>query len=334
MAIIVTGCAGFVAMHVARALLARGEQIIGIDDLNPYYDPRLKQARVAALEEAGGEFRFHRVDIADAAALGAALGQHKVDRIVHLAAQAGVRHSLDHPAAYVRSNLVGHANVLELARERAVAHLVYASSSSVYGGGAIAPFSTAQRTDRPLSLYAATKRADELMSESYAHLFALPQTGLRFFTVYGPWGRPDMAMWLFTAALLEGRPIRLFNEGRMRRDFTYVDDVVAAVVDVLDCPPLDNGSPKPGGSHAAHALYNVGNNRPEALDRLIALLEGATGRTAMIEHAPLQPGDMIETCADIADLTRDTGFSPRVTLEEGVPSFVDWFRHYHRSPHS
>ena len=326
MAIIVTGCAGFVGMHVARALLVRGDEVIGIDDLNAYYDPRLKQARLAALQAAGGKFRFHRVDLADAAALAGALGASEVDRIVHLAAQAWVRHSLDNPAAYVRSNLVGHANILELARERAVAHLVYASSSSVYGGGAQAPFSTAQRADRPLSLYAATKRADELMSESYAHLFALPQTGLRFFTVYGPWGRPDMAMWLFTAALLEGRPLRLFNGGRMRRDFTYIDDVVAAVLKLLDRPPTADDLPKPGGSHSAHALYNVGNNRPEDLSRLITLLEAATGRTALIENAPLQPGDMIETCADIADLERDTGFSPRITLDEGVPRFVEWYR--------
>ena len=326
MTVLVTGCAGFIGMHVARALLARGDAVIGIDDLNTYYDPRLKEARLAELEAAGGDFRFHRVDIADAAALLAALGASKVERIVHLAAQAGVRHSLDNPAAYVRSNLVGHANILELARERAVAHLVYASSSSVYGGGAVAPFSTGQRADRPLSLYAATKRADELMSESYAHLFALPQTGLRFFTVYGPWGRPDMAMWLFTAALLKGRPIRLFNGGDMRRDFTFIDDVVAAVIGVLDRPPAGDGAPKPGGSFAAHALYNVGNHRPEALERLIALLEQATGRTALIERAPLQSGDMIETCADIADLTRDIGFAPGITLDKGVPQFVDWYR--------
>ena len=326
MAIIVTGCAGFVGLHVARALLARGDEVIGIDDLNAYYDPRLKQARLAALQAADGKFRFHRVDLADAAALSGALGASEVDRIVHLAAQAGVRHSLDNPAAYVRSNLVGHANILELARGRGVGHLVYASSSSVYGGGAHAPFSTAQRADRPLSLYAATKRANELMSESYAHLFALPQTGLRFFTVYGPWGRPDMAMWLFTAALLEGRPIQLFNDGQMRRDFTYIDDVVAAVTKVLDSPPAADDVPKPGGSHSAHALYNVGNNRPEDLSRLITLLEAATGRRALIENAPLQPGDMIETCADIADLERDKGFSPRITLDEGVPRFVAWYR--------
>ena len=328
MAILVTGCAGFIGMHVARALLARGDAVIGIDDLNAYYDPRLKQARLATIEAAGGHFRFHRVDFADADALGAALGDKPIERIVHLGAQAGVRHSLDNPAAYIRSNLVGYANILELARARAVDHLVYASSSSVYGGGASPPFSTDQRADRPLSLYAATKRADELMSESYAHLFALPQTGLRFFTVYGPWGRPDMAMWLFTAALLEGRPIRLFNDGRMRRDFTYIDDVVAAVLGVLGRPPATDDAPKPGGSHASHAVYNVGNNRPEALSEVIVRLEAAIGREANIENAPLQPGDMIDTCADIEDLKRDIGFAPRITLDEGVLRFVEWYREW------
>ena len=325
MAILVTGCAGFIGMHVSRALLARGEEVVGVDDCNAYYDPRLKEARLAEIGLAGGRFRFHRLDFSDAAALDLAVKDERIDRIVHLGAQAGVRYSFEAPAAYVRSNLVGHANILELARGRAVKHLVYASSSSVYGGGAISPFSVDQRADRPLSLYAATKRADELMSESYAHLFALPQTGLRFFTVYGPWGRPDMAMWLFTQAVLEGRPIRLFNQGAMRRDFTFVDDIVAGLLLVLDRPPEADGSVKPGGGQSPHALYNIGNNRPEELGRLVTLIEEATGRPAIVERHPMQLGDMVETCADIAPLTRDTGFQPRTTLAQGVPQFVDWY---------
>ncbi|GAA4017972.1 SDR family NAD(P)-dependent oxidoreductase [Sphingomonas swuensis] len=325
MAILVTGCAGFIGMHVARALLARGEAVVGVDDCNDYYDPRLKQARLDEIEKAGGDFSFHRLDFSDAGLLEGALAGAEIDRIVHLGAQAGVRYSLEQPAAYVRSNLVGHANILELARRRQVRHLVYASSSSVYGGGTTLPMSADQRANLPLSLYAATKRADELMSESYAHLFAIPQTGLRFFTVYGPWGRPDMAMWLFTDAVLEGRPIRLFNAGRMRRDFTFVDDVVEGVLRVLDRPPLADGSEKPGGSVAPHALYNIGNNRSEELGELVRLIERATGRTAIVEQAPLQPGDMIDTFADIEPLRRDFGFAPRTRLDEGVPRFVDWF---------
>lgn len=328
MAILVTGCAGFIGMHVARALLARGETVIGIDDCNAYYDPRLKEARLAELHRQGGDFTFHRLDFADAAALAAALAGAAIDRIVHLGAQAGVRFSLEQPATYVRSNLVGHANLLELARERQVRHLVYASSSSVYGGGTTLPMSVDQRANRPLSLYAATKRADELMSESYAHLFALPQTGLRFFTVYGPWGRPDMAMWLFTDAVLAGRPIRLFNNGEMRRDFTFVDDVVAGVLLSLDRPPVADGMEKPGGSMAPHAIYNVGNHRSVELKRLVALIEEATGRQAVVEPAPLQPGDMLDTYADISALQHDTGFAPATRIEEGVPRFVEWFREW------
>lgn len=325
MTILVTGCAGFIGMHVAKALLARGEAVVGIDDLNAYYDPALKAARLAELEGAG-DFRFHRADLADAGAVATAVAGTPLDRIVHLGAQAGVRHSLTAPESYVRSNLVGHANILELARGQRIRHLVYASSSSVYGGGTTLPMSVDQRANRPLSLYAATKRADELMSESYAHLFDLPQTGLRFFTVYGPWGRPDMAMWLFTDAVLADRPIRLFNHGRMRRDFTYVDDVVAGVLLALDRPPAVDGEQKPGGSVAPHALYNIGNNRSEELRRLVELIEQATGRQAIVEHAPMQPGDMLDTYADISALQRDTGFVPKVRLDEGVGRFVDWFR--------
>ena len=325
MAVLVTGCAGFIGMHVARALLARGEAVVGVDSCNAYYDPRLKDARLTEISAAGGDFRFHRLDLADDAALNAALAGTEINRIVHLGAQAGVRHSIEAPGDYIRSNLVGHANILELARARKVAHLVYASSSSVYGGGTTLPMSTDQRADRPLSLYAATKRADELLSESYAHLFAIPQTGLRFFTVYGPWGRPDMAMWLFTDAVLEGRPIRLFNHGRMRRDFTFIDDIVAGVLLALDHPPAADGSVKPGGSTSPHAVYNVGNHRSEELRTLVALIEQAAGRNAIVEEAPLQHGDMIDTFADIGPLQRATGFEPRTSLEQGVPRFVDWF---------
>ena len=318
-------------MHVARALLARGEAVVGVDNLNDYYDPALKRARLDELERQGGDFTFHRLDFADAGALDAALHGVTIDRIVHLGAQAGVRYSLEAPATYIRSNLVGHANILELARHRQVSHLVYASSSSVYGGGTTLPMSVDQRADRPLSLYAATKRADELLSESYAHLFALPQTGLRFFTVYGPWGRPDMAMWLFTDAVLAGRPIRLFNNGRMRRDFTFVDDVVDGLLRTLDRPPQADGTEKPGGSHAPHAIYNIGNSRSEELGRLVSLIENATGRKALVEHADMQPGDMVDTFADVSAIAQDTGFAARTSLDEGVPRFVRWFLEYHSS---
>jgi UDP-glucuronate 4-epimerase len=326
MATLVTGCAGFIGMHVARALLARSESVIGVDNLNDYYDPALKLARLAELERQGGDFTFHRLDFADAEALNAALIGAAIDRIVHLGAQAGVRYSLEAPATYIRSNLVGHANILELARQRKVGHLVYASSSSVYGGGTILPMSVDQRADRPLSLYAATKRADELLSESYAHLFALPQTGLRFFTVYGPWGRPDMAMWLFTDAVLAGGPIRLFNHGCMRRDFTFVDDIVDGILRTLDRPPAADGTEKPGGSHSPHAIYNLGNSRSEELGRLVSLIEQATGRTALVEYAEMQPTDMTDTFADVGATTRDTGFAAQISLDEGVPQFVRWFR--------
>jgi UDP-glucuronate 4-epimerase len=328
MAVLVTGCAGFIGMHVAAALLDRGEAVIGVDDCNAYYNVSLKEARLAQLSGRGSDFTFHRLDFSDAAALEAALAGSPIDRIVHLGAQAGVRFSLESPASYVRSNLVGHANLLELARSRQVGHFVYASSSSVYGGGTRLPMSVDQRADRPLSLYAATKKADELLTESYAHLFGLAATGLRFFTVYGPWGRPDMAMWLFTEAVLEGRPVRLFNSGRMRRDFTYVDDIVRGVLLTLDRPPAADGREKPGGSHAAHAIYNIGNHRSVEIGEVIALIEQATGRTADIVHAPLQAGDMIDTFADISDLARDTGFAPRTPIEEGVPRFVDWYRRW------
>jgi UDP-glucuronate 4-epimerase len=328
-AVLVTGAAGFIGMHVAKALAARGEHVIGIDNINDYYDVTLKEDRLAEIERgADGRFTMLRLDFADNAALTEALAPHRFDRIVHLGAQAGVRYSLENPHAYVQSNLVGHVNMLELARARGVAHLVYASSSSVYGGGASLPFEVAARADRPLSLYAATKRADELMSETYAHLYRIPQTGLRFFTVYGPWGRPDMAMWLFTDAILAGRPIQVFNGGDMRRDFTFIDDIVAGVLGCLDRPPPDDGAAKPGGSVSPHRLYNIGNHRSERLERLIELIEAACARPAIRVDQPIQPGDVKDTFADISDIARDIGFVPATAIEQGVPLFVDWFRRY------
>ena len=331
MSIFVTGAAGFIGFSTARRLLERGETVVGIDNLNAYYSPQLKQDRLALLtREHGAAFAFEPVDFADMAALEALAGRHDFGRIVHLGAQAGVRHSIDQPAAFVQSNLVGHTNMLELARRRGISHMVYASSSSVYGGNTSLPFRVEDRADHPLSLYAATKKADELMSEVYAGLYRLPLTGLRFFTVYGPWGRPDMAMWQFTAALFEGRPLPLYNGGRMQRDFTYVDDIVGGVLACLDSPPADDGREKAGGSTMPHALYNIGNSRSEDLARLVALLEQATGRTAEVRLEPMQPGDVPCTCADIAAIARDHGYAPATPLEAGVPRFVDWFRDYHR----
>jgi UDP-glucuronate 4-epimerase len=327
MATLVTGAAGFIGYHVARALLERGERVVGIDNLNPYYDPRLKQDRLAELGKiAADRFRFEQVDFADADALESRLADAEFDRIVHLGAQAGVRYSLENPRAYVSANLMGHLNLLELARSRRTRHFVYASSSSVYGGNTSLPFRVEDRVDHPVSLYAATKRADELISETYAHLFRLPMTGLRFFTVYGPWGRPDMAMWIFTRRILAGEPVTLFNHGRMRRDFTYVDDIVAGLIACHDRPPADDGAEKPGGSHSPHAIYNIGNNRPEDLMRMVALLEAACGRAARIELQPMQPGDVPETFADIGPIQADHGFRPSTPIEAGIPLFVDWFR--------
>jgi UDP-glucuronate 4-epimerase len=328
MRILVTGAAGFIGFHVTAALLARGERVVGIDDLNSYYDPKLKHDRLARLEATDGDFAFRKVDFADNAALTAALDGHAFDRIVHLGAQAGVRYSIDNPHAYAAANLVGHVNMLEQARHGGVRHFVYASSSSVYGGNTRLPFRVEDRVDHPVSLYAATKKADELMSETYAHLYRFPATGLRFFTVYGPWGRPDMAMWMFTRDILAGRPIAVFIHGRMRRDFTYIDDIVAGVIACLDRPPADDGAAKAGGSTAPHALYNLGNSRPEELMHLIGLIEAACGRKAELEMLPMQPGDVPATYADIEATQRDLGFAPATPLERGVPRFVDWYRGY------
>ncbi|MCL6730167.1 GDP-mannose 4,6-dehydratase [Sphingomonas hankyongi] len=331
MAVLVTGAAGFIGAATARALLGRGDTVIGIDILNDYYDPGLKRARVDRLIADFGEgFRLDLVDFSDSSALARFSEAADFDRIIHLGAQVGVRYSLQHPEAYVQSNMVGHANMLELARQRASSHFVYASSSSVYGGNKSLPFRVEDRVDHPLSLYAATKKADELMSETYASLYRLPQTGLRFFTVYGPWGRPDMAMWIFAKALFAGDPLPLYNRGEMRRDFTYIDDIVAGILASLDAPPADNGETKAGGSTAPHAIYNIGNNRSEDLMRVVELLEQATGRKALIDPQPMQPGDLKDTFADISAIERDHGFEPKTTLDEGVPLFIDWFRSYHR----
>jgi len=330
MTVLVTGVAGFIGSSVARALLQRGDVVVGIDNINDYYDPALKRARLARLDEDFGDrFRFDQLDFANAGALDELGRSSDFDRIVHLGAQAGVRYSLENPGAYVQSNLVGHCNMLELARHRCSSHFVYASSSSVYGGNKALPFRVEDRVDHPLSLYAASKKADELMTEAYANLFRLPSTGLRFFTVYGPWGRPDMAMWIFTKALFAGEPLPLFNHGEMRRDFTYIDDIVAGVLACLDGPPSDDGQVKAGGSTGPHALYNIGNNRSEDLMRVVELLERSTNLKALIDPQPMQPGDVRDTFADISAIERDHGFRPTTTIDEGVPQFVQWYREYH-----
>jgi len=330
MAVLVTGAAGFIGAATSRALLERGDDVVGIDNLNDYYDPALKKARLQALEQQfGNRFRFEQIDFADADALKGFTDAVEIDNIVHLGAQAGVRYSLEHPEAYVRSNLVGHCNMLELARARRPRHMVYASSSSVYGSNKSLPFRVEDRVDHPLSLYAATKKADELLSESYASLYRLPLTGLRFFTVYGPWGRPDMAMWIFTKAILAGEPIPVFNHGQMQRDFTYIDDIVTGVVAALDNPPPDDRAEKAGGSHAPHRLYNIGNHRSEELGKVITLIETACGREALRDYQPIQPGDVPATYADISAIQRDLGFVPTTAIDVGVPAFVSWYRAYH-----
>ncbi len=315
MRVLVTGAAGFIGFHAARALLDRGATVIGVDDVNPYYDVRLKRARLAQLAPYPG-FSFIPLDIADHAALRAAVGP--VEVIVHLAAQAGVRYSIEAPFAYAAANMTGHLSVLELARHSpSLRHLVYASSSSVYGAGSALPYSEGARADHPLSLYAATKRADEMMSVAYAHQFGLRQTGLRFFTVYGPWGRPDMAYFGFAEAIIEGRPITLYDGGTLKRDFTYIDDIIEGLLGVIDHPPTADG---------VHRLFNIGNHRAELVTDLLAALEGSLGRRAIITHQPRPAADPVETCADIAALAELTGFSPKTSLRDGVPRFVAWFQ--------
>jgi UDP-glucuronate 4-epimerase len=330
MRVLVTGVAGFIGQALAQRLLARGDVVVGVDNLNDYYQVSLKEARLAGLRDVGGNrFAFHHLDFADMAGLNAALDGVEIDRIVHLGAQAGVRYSIENPHAYVQANVVGHLNMLELARARGVEHMVYASSSSVYGGNTKLPFAVEDRVDHPLSLYAATKKADELMSETYAHLFRLPLTGLRFFTVYGPWGRPDMMLWKFTQAILAGEPIPVFNHGEMWRDFTYIDDIIAGVVAALDNPPADDGEVKAGGSVKPHRLYNIGNHKSEHLMRVVAVLEEAIGRKAEIELLPMQAGDVERTYADISAIAGDLGYAPTTSIEVGVPKFVEWYRGYH-----
>jgi UDP-glucuronate 4-epimerase len=324
MAVLVTGAAGFIGSHVAEALLARGEDVVGIDNLNGYYEVSLKEARLARLAPHKA-FRFERMDISDREAVHGLADRHKIDRIVHLAAQAGVRYSLIDPYAYVQSNVMGQVVMLELARKLPdLKHFVYASSSSVYGANTELPFSVDQRVDHPNSLYAATKRADELIAHTYAHLYALPSTGLRFFTVYGPWGRPDMSPMIFTKAILAGDPIRVFNHGEMWRDFTYVDDIVAGVIRALDRPPVDSGTGTP-----PHALYNLGNEKTEKLTGYIATLERALGKKAVMQFEPMQAGDVPRTYADIEASRRDLGFASTTPIGIGIPKFIAWYRDYY-----
>lgn len=334
MKVLVTGAGGFIGYHVSKSLLDRGDTVVGLDNLNPYYDVRLKRARVERLTPAA-RFEFARVDLADRAALEAVFARSRPERVVHLGAQAGVRYSFSDPHAYVDSNLVGFLHVLEGCRRTEVRHLTYASSSSVYGANTKLPFSVHDTVDHPISLYAASKKANELMAHSYSHAYGLPTTGLRFFTVYGPWGRPDMALFLFTKAILAGEPISVFHHGHMRRDFTYIDDTVAGVVRVLDRiphpdPAWSGSTPEPGSSSAPYRVYNIGNQRPVGLLRFIEVLEQTLGRTAEKRFLPMQAGDVLATCADVADLVRDVGYCPITPIEEGVPRFVEWYRGYYK----
>jgi UDP-glucuronate 4-epimerase len=332
--VLVTGAAGFIGFHVARRLLRDGRPVVGLDNLNSYYDPALKQARLAELQKLAG-FDFVKLDLADRDGMAAFFEKYRFEHVVHLAAQAGVRHSLTDPHAYVDSNLTGFTNVLEGCRHNGCKHLLYASSSSVYGGNSKMPFSVHENVDHPLSLYGASKKANELMAHAYAHLFRLPTTGLRFFTVYGPWGRPDMAMWIFTKAILADEPIKLFNHGNMRRDFTYVDDIVEAIVRLIDRTPTpdpawNSALPDPGSSNAPWRVYNIGNNKPVELLEVVRLLEEAIGKSAKRELLPMQPGDVPATYADVDDLMRDVGFRPATPIRDGIARFVAWYRDYMR----
>ena len=334
-AILVTGAAGFIGLHVAQRLLSAGRQVVGLDNLNDYYDAKLKEARLDILMRQPN-FTFVKLDLADRASTKMLFAQHRFPVVIHLAAQAGVRYSLQNPHAYVDSNIEGFLNVLEGCRHNDCRHLLFASSSSVYGANTKLPFSVQDNVDHPISLYAASKKANELMAHAYSHLYKIPATGLRFFTVYGPWYRPDMAMFIFAKAILSGTPIKLFNHGNMRRDFTYIDDVVEAVVRLADRPPQGNSKwfsdkPDPASSTAPWKIYNIGNNRPEELMHVVSLLEKEFGRKAIKEMLPMQPGDVPATFADIEDLARDVGFRPATTIEDGIGRFAKWFREYHNA---
>ncbi|GBL44257.1 dTDP-glucose 4,6-dehydratase [Sulfuriferula multivorans] len=336
MKILLTGAAGFIGMHTALQLLARGDVVVGVDNLNDYYDVNLKRARLAQLTP-HDNFRFIQLDIADRATMETLFATEKFQRVINLAAQPGVRYSLKNPHAYIQSNIVGLTNVLEGCRHNQVEHLVYASSSSVYGANTHMPFSVHDNVDHPVSLYAATKKASEMMAHSYSHLYNLPTTGLRFFTVYGPWGRPDMSPSLFAGAILRGEPIDVFNQGKMQRDFTYIDDIVEGVVRILDRvatpdPHFDTNAPDPGTSYAPYRVYNIGNHEPVELMTFIETIERAAGRQAVKNFLPMQAGDVVATYADVADLKRDVGFEPSTPLAEGIEKFVAWYRgYYHRS---
>jgi len=321
-ATLVTGAAGFIGSFVSQRLLERGDAVVGLDDLNDYYDPELKRARLARLQKAS-RFAFERANIVDAAAIERVFASNAIESVVHLAAQAGVRHSISHPQDYIDSNLTGFLNILQAVRARPVRHLVYASSSSVYGGNTKLPFSESDRVDRPVSLYAASKRANELMAHVYSLQFGVPATGLRFFTVYGPWGRPDMATFRFTQAIVAGQPIDVYNHGDMRRDFTYIDDIVDGVIRVLD------RAPAPDADGVAHRVYNIGNHRSELLMRFIEVLSAALGKKAEMRFLPMQMGDVKETFADITELSRDYGWAPATTIDAGLPRFVQWYREYY-----
>ena len=331
--LLVTGAAGFIGFHTCKRLLARGDTVVGLDNLNDYYSVQLKLDRLKQLHAEPG-FRFVKLDLSDGEAIARLFAEERFDVVINLAAQAGVRYSLTNPGVYVSSNLAGFTNILEGCRHSGVKHLVYASSSSVYGANTQMPFSVHQNVDHPVSLYAATKKANELMAHTYSHLFRLPTTGLRFFTVYGPWGRPDMALFLFTKAILKGRPIDVFNHGRMQRDFTYVDDIAEGVVRVADRVPQPDPNwtgarPDPGTSSAPYRVYNIGNNRPVELLEMISLVEKCLGRSAAKNFLPMQPGDVPETYADVDDLVRDTGFRPSTPLADGIARFIDWYREYY-----
>ncbi|TNJ37328.1 NAD-dependent epimerase [Prosthecochloris vibrioformis] len=333
MKVLVTGAAGFIGFHVAQRLLARGDEVIGIDNLNDYYEVSLKESRLALLEPQEG-FRFQKLDLDDRQGIEDLFADEKFDRVVNLAAQAGVRYSIENPHSYVQSNIVGFLNILEGCRHNNVEHLVYASSSSVYGANETMPFSVHDNVDHPLSLYAASKKANELMAHTYSHLYRLPTTGLRFFTVYGPWGRPDMALFLFTRAILEGKPIKVFNYGKHRRDFTYIDDITEGIIRTLDNVAMPNPDwsgtePDPGTSRAPWRVYNIGNSKPVNLMDYIQALEHSLGRTAEKEFLPMQPGDVPDTYADVKQLKQDVGYQPSTPVEEGIAKFVDWYSGYY-----